>query len=68
MILIEGGTYFRGDEDLDRSRPFHEVRLDAYELCRFSVTQALWEDVMRENPSAVPSPQRPVEQVSWDDC
>jgi formylglycine-generating enzyme required for sulfatase activity len=32
------------------------------------VTQALWEAVMGENPSEFKSADRPVEQVSWDDC
>ncbi len=31
-------------------------------------TQALWEAVMGSNPSYFVSPERPVEQVSWDDC
>ena len=31
-------------------------------------TQALWEEVMGENPSRFQSPKRPVEQVSWNDC
>jgi len=32
------------------------------------VTQALWEAVMGSNPSRFKSPDRPVENVSWDDC
>lgn len=32
------------------------------------VTQALWEAVMGENPSRFKSMERPVEQVSWEDC
>lgn len=32
------------------------------------VTQALWQAVMGENPSRFRSPDRPVEQVSWEDC
>jgi formylglycine-generating enzyme required for sulfatase activity len=31
-------------------------------------TQALWEAVMGGNPSRFRSPNRPVEQVSWEDC
>jgi formylglycine-generating enzyme required for sulfatase activity len=37
-------------------------------LCETPVTQALWEAVMGTNPSRFVSPERPVEQVSWDDC
>ncbi|MEM6768632.1 MAG: SUMF1/EgtB/PvdO family nonheme iron enzyme, partial [Bacteroidota bacterium] len=68
MVSISGGTYLRGDEDINRARPVHPVRLDAFELCRFPVTQALWEAVIGENPSAFPSTQRPVEKISWEDC
>jgi formylglycine-generating enzyme required for sulfatase activity len=32
------------------------------------VTQALWQAVMGKNPSQFASPERPVEQVSWEDC
>lgn len=32
------------------------------------VTQALWQALMGENPSYFQSPERPVEQVSWEDC
>jgi formylglycine-generating enzyme required for sulfatase activity len=31
-------------------------------------TQALWEAVMGENPSRFQTPDRPVENVSWEDC
>ena len=30
-------------------------------------TQALWQAVMGDNPSHFKGPDRPVEQVSWDD-
>ena len=37
-------------------------------LAETPVTQALWEAVMGGNPSRFKSPDRPVEQVSWEDC
>lgn len=40
----------------------HDFYLGAY-----PITQALYEHVMGENPSAFKGPQRPVEQVSWND-
>ena len=39
-----------------------------YAICKYEVTQALWEAVMGKNPSKFKGADRPVEQVSWDDC
>ena len=39
-----------------------------YAMCKYEVTQALWEAVMGENPSNFKGADRPVEKVSWDDC
>ena len=54
---------------LDREGPQHPVILkEGYWLFDTPVTQALWLAVMGGNPSRFQSPERPVEQVSWDDC
>ena len=51
-----------------------QVTLSSYKICRFEVTQQLWQDVMGSNPSYFnggsygTNLQRPVEKVSWDDC
>ncbi|MGN0846653.1 MAG: formylglycine-generating enzyme family protein, partial [Kiritimatiellia bacterium] len=37
-------------------------------LGRYEVTQRQWESVMGTNPSCFRSPDRPVEQVSWEEC
>ena len=39
-----------------------------FKMGKFPVTQAQWEAVMGENPSRFKGANRPVEQVSWDDC
>lgn len=39
-----------------------------YALCKYEVTQALWEAVTGGNPSTFKGKTRPVENVSWDDC
>ena len=39
-----------------------------YAICKFEVTQALWFAVMGEIPSQFKGPDRPVENVSWNDC
>lgn len=48
----------------------HEVTLTSgFWLGKYPVTQAQWEKVMGNNPSGFKgNRQRPVEQVSWDDC
>jgi formylglycine-generating enzyme required for sulfatase activity len=52
--------------DDDETR--HQVILTrGFWLAETSCTQALWQAVMGENPSYFKGPQRPVEQVSWED-
>lgn len=74
MIRVEGGTFKMGatseqssDADNDE-KPAHQVTLSSFHIGETEVTQALWEAVMGSNPSGFMSANRPVEQVSWDDC
>ena len=47
----------------------HEVTIaEGFWMFDTPCTQALWETVMGDNPSRFRSPDRPVEQVSWNDC
>jgi formylglycine-generating enzyme required for sulfatase activity len=58
----EAGRY--GDEG-----PQYEVTMErGFWMFETPCTQALWEAVMKNNPSRFRSLTRPVEQVSWDDC
>ncbi len=43
-------------------------RLDPFEVCRYLVTQALWEEVMGNNPSYFQGAQKPVDSVDWYDA
>ena len=75
MIAVEGGTFQMGatseqgsDADSDE-KPVHSVTLSDYYIGETEVTQELWTAVMGNNPSYYSGyPQRPVEQVSWNDC
>ena len=74
MIKVEGGTFNMGatseqgsDADSDEY-PVHSVTLSDYYIGETEVTQELWKAVMGSNPSYFKGSQKPVEQVSWNDC
>jgi len=70
FVLIRPGTFVMGS-DANRldERPARPVTLtQPYCLGKYEVTQAQWARVMGSNPSHFKGPQRPVENVSWDDC
>lgn len=74
MVRVDGGTFMMGanegdDEALGREKPVHQVTLSDYYIGETQVTQALWQEVMGNNPSGFKDgPNLPVERVSWDDC
>ena len=39
-----------------------------FAICKYEVTQALWFAIMGDNPSYFKGANRPVEEVSWNDC
>jgi formylglycine-generating enzyme len=70
---IPPGTFLMGSPEDEAQRwdqaPQHRVTLtQAYWLGETAVPQALWQAVMGANPSGFKGAERPVEQVSWDDC
>ena len=74
MIAVEGGTFQMGatseqgyvaDSD---EKPVHSVTLSDYYIGETEVTQELWIAVMGNNPSYYKGNNKPVEQVSWNDC
>jgi formylglycine-generating enzyme required for sulfatase activity len=69
FVLIEPGTFLMGsDTDTANEKPVHEVTLSkGFYLQTTEVTQAQWQAVMGNNPSFFKGPDRPVENVSWDD-
>ena len=63
-----GGTSEQGDDARDNEKPVHKVLLSPFYIGETEVTQALWEAVMGSNPSDFKGVNRPVENVSWNDC
>ena len=74
MRYIPPGRFFMGSPEDEPGRwgdegPRHlETISEGFWLAETPCTQALWETVTGENPSEYPSADRPVEQVSWEDC
>jgi len=74
MRWIEPGEFLMGSppdehDRQERESPQHKVTLEqGYWLFDSACTQALWSAVMGENPSHFKGKNRPVENVSWNDC
>lgn len=73
MLFVEGGTFLMGAtpdmgaHELDEV-PVHKVTLSSYYIGQVVVTQSLWKAVMGNNPSHFKGENKPVENVSWNDC
>ena len=74
MVLVEAGTFTMGatsemQNAEDDEKPVLQVTLtNNYYLGKTEVTQALWKAVMGKNPSGVIGDNKPVVNVSWNDC
>jgi formylglycine-generating enzyme required for sulfatase activity len=71
FVLIPAGTFQMGSNDRDAWRneqPVHTVRITKpFYLGKYEVTQGQWQAAIGGNPSRFTGdPNRPVEQVSWD--
>ncbi len=72
--LVQGGSSTGGDRQTFTvgGVSFQMVRVEGkgspFYIGETEVTQALWQAVMGSNPSYFKGTNRPVEQVSWDDC
>jgi formylglycine-generating enzyme len=75
MVRVVGGTFTMGCENAkrdgdcyDSEKPPRQVRVPAFSIGRYEVTQAQWRAVMGSDPSYNSGcDDCPVEQVSWDD-
>lgn len=74
MRWIPPGHFMMGSPEEEEGRwddegPQHEVQLiQGFWLFDTPCTQALWHAVMGMNPSEFKGENRPVENVSWEDC
>jgi len=75
FVPVKGGTFTmgctneQGHNCWDREMPAHSVTVDDFYICKYEVTQGLWEAVMGGNPSNfIGSDDLPAENVSWEDA
>jgi formylglycine-generating enzyme required for sulfatase activity len=71
MVKVKGGCYLMGDTFGDgeaNEKPVHQVCVSDFYIGKFVVTQAIWHEVMRNNPSYKDCVSCPVENVSFDDA
>ena len=66
MLYVPGGTFMMGSNEDKGEQPIHKVQISPFYLGQYPVTQALWKEVMQDNPSHFRGVDRPVERVSWD--
>lgn len=65
MVWVEGGSYTMGKGHGDECE--HKVKVRSFNIGKYEVTQADWEEIMGDNPSSNKGcPECPVEQVTWD--
>ena len=73
MVYVAPGSFTMGspsseDGHIDDETQHRVTLTKGYWLGKYEVTQRQWESVMGENPSFFKGPDRPVENVSWNDC
>jgi len=86
MVRVEGGTFTmgatseQGSDAFETERPAHQVTLSGFYLCKYEVTQELWQAVMgttvrQQRDKAGPSwnlrgegANYPMYYISWVEC
>ena len=79
LVYIPSGTFIMGSpqgEGYDHEKPQHQVRVQAFFMGKYPITQAQWQEIasrndlkingeLELNPSKFKGENRPVETVSW---
>ena len=71
MALIPAGSFVMGDANgvyETNERPSRTVAINSFYMSKYEVSQALYQQVMGENPSQLKGDKRPVEKVTWYDA
>jgi formylglycine-generating enzyme required for sulfatase activity len=74
LVLVPAGTFLMGsphgeDGRTEDEEPRHEAVITRpFYIGKYAITQAEWQAMMGSAPSFFKGDNRPVENVSWDDC
>lgn len=73
MVYISPGTFMMGrpsgEPERDSDERQHKVTLtNGFYMGATEITQSQWKTIMGNNPSQFKGNNRPVENVSWNDC
>ncbi len=73
MVWCPPRSFMMGSPESEEGRyddetQHHVTLTEGFWIGKYEVTQRQWESVMGENPSYFKGADRPVEQVSWNDC
>ena len=69
MKLVKQGSFYMGNKDSKRiqEKPAHEVTLNDYYMGETTVTNKIWNSIMRQNAKEKANADCPKVRVSWDD-
>lgn len=78
LVYVRGGVFSMGSQSDDEAKsnynpyaqpenPVHKVELSDFYIGKYEVTQEQWIAVMGNNPSCCQGPNKPVENVSWEE-
>jgi formylglycine-generating enzyme required for sulfatase activity len=69
FVWVPSGCFNMGSNDGERfEKPVHPVCVNGFWLSKYEVTQTQYQLIMGVNPSDSKGPEKPVDQVSWDDA
>ncbi|NLA39788.1 MAG: SUMF1/EgtB/PvdO family nonheme iron enzyme, partial [Methanomicrobiales archaeon] len=67
-VFVQGGSFRMGDVwggGFDGEKPIHNVTLSSFYIGKYEVTQALYKEIMGNNPSYFKGDNLPVVGVTW---
>ena len=73
FVLIPSGEFVMGSPAEEEHRygneePLHAVSIDSFYLMTTEITQAVWKEIIGDNPSLFKFDNHPVEGISWYDA